>query len=170
MRLLLAAGLLLGACTTALAECAVGNIEQALGSPLDGLTKTEKPTTDIQSTEGGVWRIYQKADGSLSTLIRIDAGESGMGETRLAVVNADNYGIAQTRVDYLRHAFIDGAGPNGTAKRTTEYFYFCDGKLYLPPAEYATLDNGSYAERAADARKRMLDDKDVDTLTRPLKR
>lgn len=170
MRLLLAAALLLGSCAAAFAECPVGDIEKALGASLDTLKKTEKPVTDIQSTDGGVWRIYQRPGGMLDTLVRIDAGESGMGETRLAIVNDGAYGIARTRVDYLRHAFIDDAGPNGTAKRTTEYFYFCDGKLYLPPAMYATLDNAAYAKTGEETQNRMLLDKDVAALTASLKR
>lgn len=170
MRLLTAAALLLGSCTAAFAECPVSDIETALGTPLQTLKNTEKPVTDIQSTEGGVWRIYQRADGTLDTLIRIDGGESGMGETRLSIVNDGAYGIARTRVDYLRHAFIDDAGPNGTAKRTTEYFYFCGGTLYLPPAMYATLDNEAYAKTGEEWQKRMLLDKDVAALTQSLKR
>lgn len=170
MRLSLAAALLLGSCTAAFAECQVSDIETALGASLQNLKKTEKPVTDIQSTEGGVWRIYQRADGRLDTLIRLDGGESGMGETRLAIVNDGTYGITRTRVDYLRHAFIDDAGPNGTAKRTTEYFYFCEGKLYLPPSMYATLDNSEYAKTGEEWRKRMLEDKDVSALTKSLKR
>jgi hypothetical protein len=168
MRLPLAAMLLFGACTAAAADCPVGEIERALGAPIEHLSKTEKQVSDIQSTEGGVWRIYKKPDGTLDTLIRIDGGESGMGETRLSIVSGSAYGIARTRVDYLRHAFIDGAGPNGTAKRTTEYFYFCGGKLYLPPDMYATLDNGAYAEAGEEWRKRMLLDTDVTDLTRAL--
>lgn len=170
MRLPLAAALLLGSSAAALADCPVGDIEKALVASLDTLKKTETPVTDIQSTEGGVWRIYQRPDGALDTLIRIDAGESGMGETRLAIVSDGAYGITRTRVDYLRHAFIDDAGPNGTAKRTTEYFYFCEGKLYLPPEMYATLDNGAYAKSGEEWRKRMLLDKDVAALTKSLKR
>ena len=168
MKLQLAAALLIGACTTASADCPVADIERALGRAFDGLTKTELPVTDIQSTEGGVWRIYRRPDGTLDTLIRIDGGESGMNETRLSIVNDDLYGIARTRTDYLRHAFIDGAGPNGTAKRTTEYFYFCGGTLYLPPDMYATRDNADYAKAGVEWRNRMLRDKDVAAFTRTL--
>lgn len=170
MKPLLATALLLAACTAARAECPVGEIEKALGAPLDGLNVTETSVTDIQSTEGGVWRSYRHADGTLSTLMRIDGGESGMGEMRLSIVSADAYGIAKTRVDYLRHAFIDEAGPNGTAKRTTEYFYYCGGKLYLPPDMYATLDNGPYAKAGAESQTRMLTDKDVAASVNFLKR
>ncbi len=56
-----------------------------------------------------------------------------MSERRLSTVNRKTYGIAVTSVTYLRHAFIDDAGPNGTAKKETEFYYFCDGKLYFPP-------------------------------------
>lgn len=154
----------------AVADCPVDAIEKALGTPLDGLKKVERAVTDMQSTEGGVWRIYRKEDGRLATLVRIDAGESGMNEKRLSVVGPDAYGIAVTRVDYLRHAFIDNGGPNGTAKRTTEYFYFCNGKLYEPPQEYGTLDSVEYPKAGAAAQKAMLDDKDVAELTKALKR
>lgn len=155
---------------TALAGCPVDAIEKSLTTQLDGLKKIERPVTDVQSTEGGVWRIYRKKDGRLSTLVRIDAGESGMNEKRLGVVGPDAYGIAVTRIDYLRHAFIDEGGPNGTAKRTTEYFYFCGGKLYEPPREYATLDSVEYPKAGAAAQKAMLDDKDVSDVTKGLKR
>ena len=161
---------LFSACSTALADCPVDAIEKALAAPLDGLTRIQRAVTDVQSTEGGVWRIYTHEDGKLGTLVRIDAGESGMNEKRLSVVRPDAYGISATRVDYLRHAFIDNGGPNGTAKRTTEYFYFCDGKLYMPPAEYGTLDNAAYAKAGAEAQKAMLMDKDVADVTKELKR
>ena len=161
--------ILLATCSTAIA-CPVDRIEQALGTPLAGLKKIERTASDVQSTEGGVWRIYQGKDRKLSTLVRIDGGESGMSERRLSVVNPRTYGIAVTRVDYLRHAFIDEAGPNGTAKRTTEYFYYCDGQLYVPPMEYATLDGAAYAKAGADAQKAMLGDKDVADVTKGLAR
>lgn len=169
MRLITATALLLGCSTAALAECPVGDIEKLLSTSLDGVRMTEKPVTDIQSTEGGAWRIYGEAGGKFRAIVRIDAGESGMNEMRLVAVNARAYGISSTRVDYLRHAFIDEAGPNGTARRTTQYFYYCDGKLYEPPTTYSTLD-GSYAEAGAVAQKRMLDDEDVASLTKPLAR
>lgn len=154
---------------TALADCPVDRIEKALAAPLDGVKKVERPVTDVQSTEGGVWRIYRRKDGSLATLVRIDAGESGMNETRLAVLNPNAYGITTTRVDYLRHAFLAEGGPNGTARRTTEYFYFCNGKLHLPPEQFATMGEG-YAPAGAAAQKAMLEDKDVAAMTKALKR
>ena len=163
--------LMFSTCGMALADCPVSAIEKALGTPLEGLKKVERQVSDIQSTEGGVWRIYRKKDGRLNTLVRIDAGESGMSERRLSVVGPDAYGISVTRVDYLRHAFLDDGGPNGTAKRTTEYFYFCDGKLYVPPELYATATmNENYTKAGADAQKAMLLDKDVAELTKALKR
>jgi hypothetical protein len=157
------------ACGPALAECPVDAIGKALATPLDGLKKVERQVTDIQSTEGGVWRIYRKRDGRLMSLTRLDGGESGMSERRLSVVSPDAYGISVTRIDYLRHAFIDEAGPNGTAKRTTEYFYYCGGKLYVPPEQYATMD-GSYAQTGAAEQKAMISDRDVADVTKALKR
>lgn len=156
--------------TTVLAACPVDKIEKALATPLEGLKKVERAVSDVQSTEGGVWQIYRRKDGQLIALLRIDGGESGMAERRLGVVSPDAYGISVTRVDYLRHAFIDNGGPNGTAKRTTEYFYYCGGKLYVPPVEYATLDGTEYAKAGAEAQKAMIGDKDVADVTKALKR
>ena len=161
---------LCGTCGAAMAGCPVDAIEEALAAPLGGLKKIERDVTDVQSTEGGVWRIYRNKDGRLNSLVRVDGGESGMAERRLSVASPDAYGIAITRVDYLRHAFAEDAGPNGTAKRTTEYFYFCGGKLYVPPVDYATLDGAEYAKAGAEAQTAMVADKDVADVTKALKR
>lgn len=169
MRRFVIAALLLAGATAAQAECPVGRIEKALSASLDGMKKIERPVSDIQSTEGGVWRIYRGKDGRLTSLVRIDGGESGMSERRLSIVSPEAYGITVTRLDYLRHAFIEEAGPNGTAKRTTEYFYYCDGKLHVPPAQYATMD-GAYAKAGEEAQKAMLTNMDVAEVTKGLTR
>jgi hypothetical protein len=114
--------------------------------------------------------VFNEAETSVTEVQSTEGGESGMDETRLSIVDDGAYGVARTRVDRLRHAFIDDAGPNGTAKRTTEHFYFCDGQLYLPPEMYATLDNSADAKTGEESRKRMLLDKGVAALTRSLKR
>lgn len=170
MRCLLAAAALLSFSTATLADCQVSQIEQALGASLAGLKSSERDVSDVQSTEGGVWRIFHGQNGKLQSILRIDGGESGMGERRLSIVNPQSYGIAVTRVDYLRHAFIEDGGPNGTAKRTTEYFYFCGGKLLVPPAEYATVDTVAYAKAGEEARAMMMSDKDVAELVKHLAR
>lgn len=170
MKIFVAAALLLATASGATAgECPVAEIESALSAPLATMKMAEREVTDIQSTEGGVWRIYLE-DGKAHSIIRIDGGESGMGERRLSIVNGKAYGITVTRVDYLRHAFIDEGGPNGTAKRTTEYFYVCDGKLLLPPAEYATMDLAAYAKAGQKAIDLMTGDKDIADVTKGLAR
>lgn len=156
MRFVFAASLLLGFSTASAAQCPVPEIEEALTAPLQGLAMSEHPVEDIQSTEGGVWRIYRRADGTLHSIIRIDAGESGMSERRLSILSNADYGIAVTRVDYLRHAFVEDGGPNGTARRSTEYFYFWNGKLHLPAEQFATMDGAAYAEAGEGARDAML--------------
>jgi hypothetical protein len=150
----------------ALADCPVDRIETALGSSVDGLKKLEREVTDVQSTEGGIWNIYREADGRVHSVVRIDGGESGMSERRLSVVNRKTYGIAVTRVDYLRHAFVEDAGPNGTARRTTDYYYFCDGRLLLPPEGYFMGDLEAYKAAGAEAQKAMVLDKDVADFTK----
>ncbi len=170
MRLPFAAALLLGFSATAMAQCPVAEIEKALAAPLDGLQMSEQPVQDVQSTEGGVWRIYRAQNGSLHSVIRIDAGESGMSERRLSIHGTADYGIAVSRIDYLRHAFIEDGGPNGTVRRTTEYFYFCGGKLHVPPEQYATMNVVDYAKAGEGAQNAMLLDKDIADVTNGLKR
>ena len=152
------------------AECPLGEIEKALSSSFDGLKKLERDVTDVQSTEGGMWEIYREKDGRLHSIVRIDGGESGMGERRLSTVSRKAYGIAVTRVDYLRHAFLEDQGPNATAARKTDYYYFCDGKLYLPPADAAMFDVEAYTASGKDAQKLMVLDKDVADFTKGLAR
>lgn len=152
------------------AECPLGEIEKALSSSLDGLKKLEREVTDVQSTEGGLWEIYREKDGRVHSIIRIDGGESGMGERRLSTVSRKAYGIAVTRVDYMRHAFLEDKGPNATASRKTDYYYYCDGKLYLPPADAAMFDIEAYKANGNDARKLMVLDKDVADFTKGLAR
>ena len=137
---------------------------------MEGLKKLEREVTDVQSTEGGVWEIYREADGRVHSIIRIDGGESGMSERRLSVVNRQTYGIAVTRVDYMRHAFIEDGGPNGTAARRTDYYYFCEGKLYVPPEGYAMFDLKAYTEAGNAAQNVMVLDKDVADFTKGLAR
>lgn len=170
MRLTRAAALLLVMSGTANAECPIQDIEKALNLPLDGLTMSEQPVEDIQSTEGGVWRIYRDAGGKVQSIVRIDAGESGMGERRLGIHSPSDYGITVTRVDYLRHAFIEEGGPNGTAKRTTEFFYFCDGKLFMPPEQFSMLDATAYATAGAEVRELMLGSAEIAPAVKDLKR
>ena len=152
------------------ADCATGEIETALAASLDGLKRFEREVTDVQSTEGGIWQIYREADGRVNSIFRIDGGESGMSESRLSIVNRKTYGIAVTRIDYLRHAFVEEAGPNGTARRITDYYYFCDGSLYLPPEGYAMLDLQAYSAAGTAAQAAMVKDKDVADFTKGLAR
>jgi len=170
MKWVIASTLMLSMTVAAKAGCDVTAIEGKLSAPLDGLQKTERQVRDIQSTEGGLWRIYRESDGRTHTVIRIDAGESGMSEMRLSILDERRYGITVTRVDYLRHAFIDMEAPNGTARRSTQYFYFCDGAQYLPPPETATPYLGAYEDEGAKAKAAMLSAPEVAEFTRALKR
>ena len=67
---------------------------------------------------------------------------------------------------YLRHAFVEGS-PNGTARKTTGYYYFCEGKLY-PPNSDGTMAGEAYTEAASEIQKIMLADKDAADFTKGL--
>ena len=152
-----------------LADCPLDRIETALASPLDGMTPVEREVSETQSTEGGVWKIYREADGRLHTIIRIDAGESGRNETRLSVVNRQTYGIASTRIDYIRHAFVE-EGPFAIARRTTDYYFYCGGTVYVPGENGAMVDLTAYPKAAAAAQQLMVLNRDVAGFTKGLAR
>jgi len=160
---------LLLAATPAAADCPLDRIEAALASSTAGLKQLDRDVSDVQSTEGGVWQIFREKDGRVHSIIRIDAGESGRNETRLSVVNRQTYGIASTRIDYIRHAFVE-EGPFGIVRRTTDYYYFCGGKPYVPGATGATVDRVQYEKDATEMQRRMVLDKDVADFTKGLKR
>jgi hypothetical protein len=155
--------------TAAFAECDLDAISTALDASLAAMEPKEIEVSDVQSTEGGLWEVYREKDGRLNSIIRIDGGESGRQDTRLSVVNRSTYGIATTRTDYIRHAFIE-EGPFGIARKTTDYFYFCDGQLHMPGETGGTVDRVGYPKRGNELRAMMLDDKDVAEITKGLKR
>ena len=129
----------LAAMTATSLACDLDQIAARLEEPLTDLRKVERDVSDIQSTEGGVWQIFRERDGRVHSIIRIDAGESGQNEMRFSAVNRKTYGIAATRSDYIRHAFVDTDTPFAIVRRTTDYYFFCDGKLYLPKPETSML-------------------------------
>ena len=159
---------ILGAALPVRAECPLDKIDAALASSTQGLKTLERDVSDVQSTEGGVWQIYREKDGRVHSIIRIDAGEMGRNDTRLSMVNRNIYGISSTRIDYLRHAFIEDAGPNAEARRTTTNYYFCDGKQYLPPDGMSLLDGETYKADGLDLQKMMVLHKDVADFTKGL--
>jgi len=161
----------LSLCGPALAaECPLSKIEEALNASLDTMKPLERDASTIESTEGGTWQIYREKDGRVNTIIRGDFGESGRNEYRLGIVNRDTYGIAVKRIDYIRHAFLEDQGPFAFHKVTTEYFFYCDGKLYLPGETGATMDLDQYRKSGADMQAIFLADKDVADFTKGLKR
>jgi len=163
--------LLVGLCGPALAaECPLGEIEKALAAPLDSMKPLERDASDIQSTDGGVWAIYREKDGRVNTITRGDFGESGRNEMRLSIVNRNTYGIARKRIDYIRHAFLEDQGPFAFHKVTTEYFFYCDGKLYLPGETGATMDLAQYKKDGDELLASILSSKDVADFTKGLKR
>ncbi len=167
MKRMTIAAVLLSA-SAAHAECPLDRIEAALASPLDTMKPLEREASEAQSTEGGTWKIYRETDGRVHTIIRIDGGESGRNDTRLSVVDRQTYGIASTRTDYIRHAFLEG--PFAYARVTSDYYFFCEGKVYLPDPSASMVDMETYPKDAETVRTRMIEDKDVADFTKGLKR
>ena len=160
--------MLLGLAHARAADCPLDDIDTVLEAPLNNLEKIEKDVSEAQSSEGGSWLIYKDDKGRVHTIIRIDYGEGGRSEIRLSVVDARTYGIERTRYGYIRHIFVQG--PFAIAQRTTDYYFFCDGRVYLPAADGAMVDLETYAKDAAEAQTVIVGSPDVAEFTKDLAR
>jgi hypothetical protein len=150
------------------ADCPLADIEKVLNAPLDGMTAIEKEVSEVQSTEGGLWQIYKDAQGRVHSIVRNDFGESGRSDIRLSILDSKTYGISRTRHGYIRHAFLEG--PFAIAQRSTDYYFFCDGKVYLPPPDAAMIDLEQYPKDAAEVQKATVGSADVAEFTKGLAR
>jgi hypothetical protein len=100
-----------------------------------------------QSSEGGEWKLWQRADGSTEEVARIDYGEMGRLETRLLVDEDADYAVTQSRYSYSVPIYVENSI---TTRIETEIFYFCDGSLLLPAEDFG--GDPDYVRRAEDAR------------------
>lgn len=148
------------------ASCPVEALDALSRKPLPAKPSRSLPVTNVITSEGGEWHIYTTKAG-LAHLVRVDGGEGGMMETQLSILSPRAYVIRETTISYLRHAFLEG--PNADAKEVTSRYFFCDGKVYQP-ANGAAILGDDYVTDGYGAQTRMLDDKDVKALTKPLKR
>ena len=149
------------------ATCDLNAITTALEASLADMKPKEIEVSDVQSTEGGVWNIYREKDGRLNTIVRIDGGESGKNETRLSVANRKTWGAASTRFDYIRHAFADDGSPFAYVKKTTDYYYFCDGRLYTANPTWSTVGE-EYVTAAAGVKDTFFKAKEIAEVVKGL--
>ncbi|MBC8036970.1 MAG: hypothetical protein H7X89_07120 [Rhizobiales bacterium] len=145
------------------AECPLYKISQALVAPIGGMTAINRDVTNIQSTEGGEWRIFRYENGRLNTILLKIYGETGNWEMRLSLINNATYGIASTHNSYNHH--IAGKDPFAIVRQSTEYYFYCDGKLYLPDRNdemaNSMIDWQTYSKDGEEAKTMMLNDTDV---------
>jgi hypothetical protein len=151
---------------TARAECPIDRISEALAAPLGHMKPLERQASTLQSTEAGEWQVYREPDGRVHTIIRKDYGEGGRTEQRLSVVDKNTYGIAKTHIGYIRH--IIGDGPFAVTHQSTEYYYYCGGKLYMPAETWGTVDRETYPKAGLEAKHSLLNDKDIADFTQGL--
>ena len=163
MKIIISSVVIVLSATTAHAACPLTSISEALAAPLDHMKPLVRAVTSMQSAEGGEWEIFREKDGRVHTIMRKDYGEGGRSEQRLTVVNRETYGIAKTSIGYIRH--VIGDGPFAVAGQTTQYYYFCGGKVFMPDENWGTVDREAYPKAAAEAKSTMLEDKDVADFT-----
>jgi len=134
--------------TSALA-CDGGPLFELMDAPLPLQAGETFDVAEVQSTEGGEWKVYFAPDGkTVQNLERHDYGEGGRWAARLIVSSPDAYAIRNTTYGYSAPNNVSGAT---TIREETDIFIFCAGKLHLPEEEFG-LDP-EYRKKAAEALK-----------------
>lgn len=95
-----------------------------------GKLAAEIDVADVQSAEGGNWRVYLgTASGKPVNIVRSDYGETGRLEHRLVIASPEDYAIIRTRLSYSSSI----ADPNmKTSVAERSIWTFCGGKLQDP--------------------------------------
>ncbi|SMQ71988.1 hypothetical protein SAMN06295905_1974 [Devosia lucknowensis] len=133
-------------CTTPALACNPGLFER-VDQPVRDTADISFDVAEIQSTEGGEWKVWRDADGDTNEVARIDYGEMGRLETRMVVESTDAYAVLATRYGYAAPIYVEGAM---TVRVETDIYMFCDGELLTPPEDFGL--NEDYAKAAERAR------------------
>ena len=153
MRRLIGAAFLALISVPAAADCPkLRDIEERLAVPLPDRESEAIPVNDMQSSEGGEWRIYRDKKRKLTGIVRADLGEAGRAELRLAFLDRRNYAIRKTMFRYNGH-FAMGL-PVAVVREESDIFYFCSGRLYTLSEEQAMVGTDpAYVKAAEEARE-----------------
>ncbi|MBJ3783370.1 hypothetical protein [Devosia sediminis] len=138
--------LMLGATSPVLA-CNPALVER-LDAPVRDDADTVLDVAEIQSVEGGEWKVWMGDDGTAEEIVRIDYGEMGRLETRMVLDGAAAYGVTQTRYHYAAPIYAEGAA---TVRIETDIYVFCDAALELPPEDFGLNEDYAAAAKSAVA-------------------
>jgi hypothetical protein len=153
--------------SSSVTACPVSELYQLAHVSLDSMKPLNiDASADIATSEGAEWHVYREKDGRVHSIVLETFGESGRNTYRLSIKNRAEYVLAMTRIDYNAHAFL--GGPVAPVKETTDYYYFCDGKPFVPKSEM-TFVGDDYVKSANETRKLIFDAKSVNFYTQGLK-
>src|SRR5262245_6605458 len=80
--------------------CPLSQLTQRLAETPKNLKTVEVPVAEVQSTEGGVWKVRLSPSGKVHSVQRIDYGETGLGETTLVPMDRQNVAIRDVMITY----------------------------------------------------------------------
>lgn len=140
------AAFLLAASTSPALACNPALLER-LDQPIEEQADETREVAEIQSAEGGEWKIWTTAAGGTAEVARIDYGEMGRSQTRLLIESEDAFAITRTLYRYSVPIFAEGSM---TVRVETDIYMVCDGKLLAPGEDFGV--DPSYAEAADAAR------------------
>jgi len=106
-------------------------LAQRLSEPLNSLRKLEVPIATRQSTEGGFWEVYFRANGDVHSIVRRVFGETGQRETRLTFLDRQRYAIDDVMMTYEEP--LSPSRETIIRDRVSTKYFFCDQNAALSP-------------------------------------
>ncbi|GEM_PF-3432530 len=123
------------------------SLHERLDQPLRETADDTFDVSEVQSVEGGEWKVWQRPDGSgAEEVVRIDYGEMARLETRLVIDGPDDYAITQARYLYSVPMYLEGST---VVRIETDIYMYCDGALVLPSEDFGVFPD--YVAKADEA-------------------
>lgn len=135
------------------ADCPLLKLAQLLVKMPKGLKAVEVPLEQIQSTEGGFWKVFVTSSGRTHSIERTDFGETGRWHTSLVLLNRQNVAIRNVMIRYREP--IGSGRPVKIATRTATDYFVCGDTVYAP-ARASAPESAAEAMAEADRLRRSF--------------
>lgn len=147
--------------------CPIEELVQINKEPLRAESRVEVSVTRQQSTEGGQWQIYFRANGTLHSIIRLDLGETGQKELRVSFLDRRNFVVVSTTRYY--DAPIEPLKDVKIESEITKLYFFCDEMVYLPVVTGDEMEAARESRETKYLRSLILDAEEISAYLNLLK-
>ena len=142
------------------AACPLDALANLASEPRRDLRQEEVPVPHRQSTEGGIWHVYRRADGTGHSIVRTDYSETGRLEQSASFLTRENFTVIERYFEYRQPLWHDATGE--VSRVSSIQYFFCGGVPYLP-LSMSVEPLGTEAQAEADELRSVF--LDADELT-----